>query len=515
MTSFNRLFDAVLLTVIYVAATSAAPFAGNAKFGTHRNYELARGLQLEAFHPPSTFETFGTGIDHPLSKRDNPDLEESSMAFVESKLNVDKAAIKLRTSFTGETAKHAFLRQVHDGIPFANAVANVAFNHDNKVVSFGSSFVKPTKFAASKPTLALDQAIAKAEQLLDGKDNGHPPTLEFLALQDGSAALTHVIQIQNDETGAWVEAFIDAHTGELRSVTDFVNKATYFALPIAKQLPTEGFEFIVNPEDPLASPIGWLSTDGVTTSTVTAGNNVIVTGRNGATTPQPFSYTFNPAAAPTVPANANLANVNAFYVVNIVHDFSYRYGFTEAAFNFQVNNFGKGGLGNDRITVAVQNTAGTNNADFATPPDGQSGRSVSSTLVDGFFTVSPYVPSPHRVRILLLMLAGLPNSVVFLWTLTSPQRDGALENDLLVHENTHGITSRMTGGGTGRCLQTTEAAGMGEGWSDAMAEWTEHKSAEILDYVLGQWVSNNPAGIRSHPYSTSAYVRSLFSTSPS
>ena len=34
---------------------------------------------------------------------------------------------------------------------------------------------------------------------------------------------------------------------------------------------------------------------------------------------------------------------------------------------------------------------------------------------------------------------------------------------------THGVTNRMTGGGTGRCLQTTEAGGMGEGWSDTMA----------------------------------------------
>lgn len=31
------------------------------------------------------------------------------------------------------------------GIPVANAVANVAFNHDDKVVSFGSSFVTPCK----------------------------------------------------------------------------------------------------------------------------------------------------------------------------------------------------------------------------------------------------------------------------------------------------------------------------------------------------------------------------------
>ena len=51
-----------------------------------------------------------------------------------------------------------------------------------------------------------------------------------------------------------------------------------------------------------------------------------------------------------------------------------------------------------------------------------------------------------------------------------PGRDGALENSIIVYENMHGTTNRITGGGTGRCLQTTEAGGLGEGWSDAMAE---------------------------------------------
>jgi extracellular elastinolytic metalloproteinase len=41
----------------------------------------------------------------------------------------------------------------------------------------------------------------------------------------------------------------------------------------------------------------------------------------------------------------------------------------QAAFNFQNNNFGKGGLGNDRVTISVQSTAGVNNADFSTPPE--------------------------------------------------------------------------------------------------------------------------------------------------
>ncbi len=89
------------------------------------------------------------------------------------------------------------------------------------------------------------------------------------------------------------------------------------------------------------------------------------------------------------------------------------------------------------------------------------------------------------------------------------RRDGSLENDIVVHEMTHGITNRLTGGGTGTCLQTTEAGGMGEGWSDAMAEWTEQKSATITDYVLGDYVTNDSAGIRNYPYSTSATTNPL------
>ena len=90
---------------------------------------------------------------------------------------------------------------------------------------------------------------------------------------------------------------------------------------------------------------------------------------------------------------------------------------------------------------------------------------------------------------------------MFLWDLTSPMRDGALENDIVVHENTHGISNRMTGGGTGRCLQTTEAGGMGEGWSDTLAFWTEQYSATPKDFTLGSYVINSPKGIRSVPYS--------------
>ncbi|KAK0470399.1 Fungalysin metallopeptidase-domain-containing protein [Desarmillaria tabescens] len=94
--------------------------------------------------------------------------------------------------------------------------------------------------------------------------------------------------------------------------------------------------------------------------------------------------------------------------------------------------------------------------------------------------------------------------LVYIWTVTTPRRDGALQSAIVIHEFTHGITNHLTGGGTGRCLQTIEAARMGEICSDAMAEWTEHRDSAVPDYALATWVFNNPTGIRTHSYSTDA-----------
>lgn len=137
-------------------------------------------------------------------------------------------------------------------------------------------------------------------------------------------------------------------------------------------------------------------------------------------------------------------------------------------------------------------------------------------------------------------------SIVFI-TLTiqyKPERDGALENDIVTHENTHGITNRMTGGGTAACLQTTESGGLGEGWpilsshmtnvlsacrscrlvrchgrvrslfhelvQDGLIRrlnrWTEHSSSAVPDYFLGTYVTNFNLGVRSRAYSTSKYA---------
>ena len=64
----------------------------------------------------------------------------------------------------------------------------------------------------------------------------------------------------------------------------------------------------------------------------------------------------------------------------------------------------------------------------------------------------------------------------------------------------------MAGGGTGCCLQTLEAGGLGEGWSNTFAFVTEQTSAQPVDFVVGAYVFNRHGGLRSHPYSISKSV---------
>lgn len=67
----------------------------------------------------------------------------------------------------------------------------------------------------------LNSVLSEVEDLLDGKHNGHPARLVYLARPDGSLALVHGVQIGNEEANLLYEAFVDAHTGQLLSATDF------------------------------------------------------------------------------------------------------------------------------------------------------------------------------------------------------------------------------------------------------------------------------------------------------
>ncbi|MEO6189250.1 MAG: M36 family metallopeptidase [Saprospiraceae bacterium] len=142
--------------------------------------------------------------------------------------------------------------------------------------------------------------------------------------------------------------------------------------------------FVSNPADPIASKFGWHTTknDGSPEYSSTRGNNVfayldtnadnspdfeIADGGNGMI----FDFPFDQKTEPIDYRKAALTNL--FYVCNKVHDVTYGFGFNEAAGNFQVNTYGKGGKA-DYVAAEAQDGSGVNNANFSTPADGTNGR---------------------------------------------------------------------------------------------------------------------------------------------
>jgi len=86
-----------------------------------------------------------------------------------------------------------------------------------------------------------------------------------------------------------------------------------------------------------------------------------------------FDFNYDPLLTPLQNKNASVTNL--FYWCNLMHDVWYQYGFHEQAGNFQINNNGKGGLGNDYViaeAIDLINSA-RNNANFGTPIDGYPG----------------------------------------------------------------------------------------------------------------------------------------------
>ncbi|KAH9270667.1 hypothetical protein BASA83_007276 [Batrachochytrium salamandrivorans] len=269
----------------------------------------------------------------------------------------------------------------------------------------------------------------------------------------------------------WIEVWCDTTTGEIIQAVNFANKASYRVIERPRRNPTEGFSMVYRRSVEKPTRRKW--TDGDATN----GNNIITLTPSGRTTrpirDDVFDTEFNSKEDPGTDANLAAAAVNLFYITNMMHDISARYGFTESAGNFQKDNFDEGGKGGDAVVINVLNPSKTNGADFMTPPDGH-----------------PAVMNMYR------------------YTTATPNRSGGLDNTVIVHEYTHGISHRLTGGASSSwCLSTAEARGMGEGWSDVMALIFLAKSSDTAAtrIPIGAYVQNGRSGLRSYLYTTSMF----------
>jgi Zn-dependent metalloprotease len=292
--------------------------------------------------------------------------------------------------------------------------------------------------------------------------------LNVVRVKDEARLAWHVYaEVGPDE---WYELLVDAHTGELllrHNLYVFEAQGTVY-----HEDPDAGGRTLTSfvGDTTVNTAAGWMGA-----STVTTGNNVEayldtnadnapdanngtnLSNGHASSSTQDFTFPFSATVDPRTQQAAAVTNL--FYYNNVMHDFSYNLGFTETARNFQTNNFGRGGTGNDSVRAEAQDGSGTNNANFATPPDGQR-----------------------------------PRMQQFLFTAPNPDRDSSVDSDVVFHEYGHGISNRLIGNGS-TALSGTQSGAMGEGWSDYWATTLNN------DGVMGEYVTQNTTrGIRRAAY---------------
>lgn len=248
-------------------------------------------------------------------------------------------------------------------------------------------------------------------------DSPIPVERIYYPAEDGRLYLCWNLQIDDPRSTAEWNIFVDVNTGTIRNKKDVTiyctfehphdisctsaqfpqripasaeqplgDDATYFVYPHFVESPNHGERtYLVDPADPQASPFGWHDTNGLEGPeyTITRGNNThayLDTNADDAPDgPEPdggealfFDFPYQVAGSPSENSNATITQL--FYMNNVMHDFTYHFGFDEAAGNYQQNNYGKGGLQGDPVHAEAQDGSGLNNANFTPSADGNRGK---------------------------------------------------------------------------------------------------------------------------------------------
>ncbi|WP_234361767.1 M36 family metallopeptidase [Plantactinospora sp. BB1] len=184
------------------------------------------------------------------------------------------------------------------------------------------------------------------------------------------------------------------------------------------------------------------------------------------------------AAAHRNDADAAIANLFAMH--NRMHDWTYRLGFDEAAWNLQAVNLTADGLGGDAEQGRAQQGARSgnrNNANQNSPRDGLPP------------TTNMYLWQPA---------AGGPYP---------PCVDGDYDMTVIGHEYMHAVTNRMIAGPNSG-ISGHQGGAMGESWGDLMgSEYLfQHnlRAPGETPFITGGYVTGNTvSGIRNHDFSRS------------
>jgi Zn-dependent metalloprotease len=395
--------------------------------------------------------------------------------------------------------------QLLEGVTVFHGHVQVVVNSQGQVISVNEGWLLDGYKVMAKPKLKETRAIRKAFEYAGKTIPGNPVLIEGRDEIGGRATFANpigpdyeniisdlrVLEVEEEARlawhiyldvapGEWYEILLDAKNGELLYRGNLYNDAAQGT--VYTQNPGVAGRQLVSfvGDTTINTAAGWMGT-----STVTTGNNVeayldsdanntpdnvntagLSVGHASAAN-QDFTFPFQTGVDPRTQRAAVVTNL--FYFNNIMHDFVYGLGFTESAGNFQVNNFGRGGTGNDSVRAEAQDGSGTNNANFATPPEGSRPRMQQFIFTQGTSSLAD-------------------------------DRDSSNDGDVVLHEYGHGVSNRLVGGPQNvSCLGGTQAGAMGEAWSDYWA------ITFFNDGRVGEYVTNNAtSGIRRAAYTVPA-----------
>ncbi len=480
-------------------------------------------------------------------------------AFRYGLVETDLTDLAITDTYTSRQSgtTHVYLRQQANGIEIIGAEFTVALDRKGHVfhaVGNGASALAQRALATS-PSVTAEAAAA-----IVARDAGLSPSESFqvLSMESGrapqvtlsqagiaeepvTARLVYHLDRDDNLALAWQvglyergaqhywQAYIDAESGRVLAREDLVIHDTfgeakhhgemvtslaplaptapvagplalagsYRVYPYPVESPNHGDRVLIaDADDAEASPFGWHDTDGSAGAeyTISRGNNVHAyqdsNNSNSSSGDEPdggasllFDFPIDLNQEPSAYRPASVTNL--FYWNNIYHDIMWHYGFDEPSGNFQVNNYGRGGVGNDDVRAEAQDGGGTCNANFFTPSDGSRPRMQMYISSGGAF--------------------GCNSNPV--------QRDGSLDNAVIIHEYAHGVSNRLVGGPSNvSCLGSfSTPEQMGEGWSDlyGLLMSIEPGDTGADARGIGTWLFGQGAdgeGIRDYPYSTDMAV---------
>jgi hypothetical protein len=395
----------------------------------------------------------------------------------------DVDALRLAARYTSPNGvTHLTWQQTSRGLDAFDSLLTVNVARDGRIVNVTGSLVHDLDVPSSTPALTPSEALATAQRDVGAQvtapaarstgtgdrrtafSNGDTARLVAFADTDGDR-LAWRLTVAGQDPFVYDEV-VDAATGKVlarNSLTQFASNASVYDYHPGASGPS-GVAHNVD----LAADPQWMNRSTLTVPNKLDGRNahayadIATNGFNAGEDIAPSSGTdwIYPqvgvaCAGPGVasiftsictwsgttatragePTNRAQTTTQLFYFVNTFHDWlaAAPIGFTNASHNFEIGGVG----GDDQVNTEADDFSGFNNANMATPADGQSPR------MQMYLFSNPIVNS------------GDDAAVVY-------------------HEFTHGLSNRLVNNGLGGGLTMRQSQAMGEGWSDFYA----------LDYLV-------------------------------